>query len=200
MKKHYIVGMTGPTGAGKSSLSSAFEKAGFFTIDCDKAARIVTKPNGAAIPGLCREFGEDILKSDGTLDRARLAERAFATPAATARLNKITLPLIILEIKKLIENCDKKNILLDAPTLFESGADKFCDTILAVLADVSLRKERIMQRDKLSEQAAQRRINAGKTDKFYLENCRHILYNNGDEAKLLAEVDALIQKIIKESC
>lgn len=199
MHNRIIVGLTGPSGAGKSSLAALARELGFFYIDADQVARIVTAPGGSALEPLCDAFGADILLPGGTLDRAKLASRAFATPDATARLNAITLPLIVEEINKIIEKSDAAHILLDGPTLFESGADAICDTVVAVLADRETRLARILARDGIDEDAALRRLNAGKPDDFYLQKCQHILYNNTDAAAFLADARRILNKILTES-
>lgn len=199
MQKRHIVGLTGPSGAGKSSLAVPALELGFFYIDADQVARIVTARGGAALPPLCEAFGTDILLPDGTLDRAALAARAFATPQATAQLNAITLPLIVAELERMIEKCELPDILLDAPTLFESGVDRLCDTVIGVLADREIRLQRIIARDGIDRSAAMLRLNAGKPDDFYLEKCQHILYNNNDAAAFLSDARQILNKILTES-
>ena len=199
MKKHYIIGLTGPTGSGKTTFSDLAQKRGIFCIDADKTARRATEPGQPALTGLSREFGEDIINPDGSLNRALTAERAFASKEATLRLNEITLPHIVREIDKEIESCGDKYILLDAPTLFESGADGICDVTVAVLAGRKLREARIKQRDGLNSKAAKLRLDAGKPDEFYFHRCRYVITNDGDLENFTCEIDRLLDKILEES-
>lgn len=185
-----IIGLTGPTGSGKSTFAEVSAEQGFAVIDCDKEARNATKKGSEGLHKLCLGFGSDILMSDGTLDRKKLAEKAFKTPADTERLNKTLLPVILKLIKERITKLKDEgleNILLDAPTLYESGADEFCDAVVAVLSDRDIRKKRILSRDGLSEEQAEIRLAASKQDSFYLERTSHILYNNGDKGDFITQ-------------
>ena len=172
-----IIGLTGPTGAGKSSASSVAEKLGFKIIDCDKLARVAVEKGTDGLKSLVVAFGEDILNTDGTLNRKALAQKAFAEKEKTELLNKTILPHIVKLVEK--ESVGDK-ILLDAPTLFESGIDSMCDSTVAVLCDTEIRLSRIMKRDGIDKESAMLRIGAGKTDEFYNQNADYIIYNNGD--------------------
>ena len=185
-----IIGLTGPTGAGKSSLSAVAARLGIKVIDCDRVARS-TSENKQMLNLLCAEFGEDIVKN-GVLDRKALAARAFSSPERTEKMNSIMLPFICENIEKQITG---ECVILYAPTLFESGLDKRCDKIIGVLADVQTRRARIVERDGLSESEASVRLSAAKTDEFFVSRCDYIIYNNGSEADLYAEAEALLRQI-----
>ena len=172
-----IIGLTGPTGAGKSSASSVAEQLGFKIIDCDKLARVAVEKGTDGLKSLVGAFGEDILNADGTLNRKTLAQKAFAEKEKTELLNKTILPHIVKLVEK--ESVGDK-ILLDAPTLFESGIDSMCDSTIAVLCDTEIRLSRIMKRDSIDKDSAMLRIGAGKTDEFYKQNADYIIYNNGE--------------------
>ena len=186
-----IIGLTGPTGAGKSTASKVAENLGFKVIDCDKVARIATEKESKGLKALVKVFGKAILLDDNTLNRKKLAELAFSSKENTELLNNTLLPIIVELIKKEIKG-DK--VLLDAPTLFESGLDSICDYTVAVLADETLRKMRIIKRDILTEAEALIRMNAGKPDEFYLSRTENIIYNNGDT--LDKEAQNLFKKLL----
>lgn len=188
-----IIGLTGPTGSGKSTVSKAAEKQGFFVIDCDEVSHRVTAEK-KALSALCKEFGNGILDENGTLDRKALAAVAFQDKYSTERLNKTVLPFITAEIERIIEKNPDKNILLDAPTLFESGMADKCDKVIAVIADKPVRLERIIRRDKISTFMALLRIGAGKPDSFYRERADIILENNGTEADLLTAAEPIFKE------
>ena len=181
MKK--IVGLTGPTGSGKSSLTAVCENLGYTVINCDLVAREAVVKGSNGLNALVKAFGEDILDNDGSLNRGALAKKSFSTKENTELLNKTLLPFIVNLITDKIENCDK--VVLDAPTLFESGIDKICTKTIAVLADKNTRLARIMSRDSIDEQSALLRINAGKTDDFYKANADVVLHNNGEKQNLI---------------
>lgn len=177
-----IIGLTGPTGSGKSTVSSEAERLGFSVIDCDKTAHCVTESDKEAIAALEKNFGGDIT-INGRIDRKILAKRAFASKEATETLNKTVLPFIKDEIMRRIERLKadgSEAVLLDAPTLYESGLDAICDAVIAVLACRETRKKRIMERDGIDASSAELRILAGKPDSYYTERTKHIIYNDGD--------------------
>lgn len=189
-----IIGLTGPTGAGKSSLKNAAENLGFKVIDCDKFARKAVEKGTEGLKALVNVFGEDILLSDGNLNRKALAKKAFSSAENTEILNKTLLPFIV---DLVMAECDSEYVLLDAPTLFESGLNAKCNATIAVLADKQTRLSRICERDSISKDEAILRINAGKTDDFYKENADYIIYNNGD-LELLNNNFLYILKTVEE--
>ena len=188
-----VIGLTGPTGAGKSSLRFIAEKKGFYVVDCDKIARIAVEKGSNGLNALIKVFGEDILLNDGSLNRKTLANKAFSSPQNTELLNKTIFPfikeLVFAEIEK------NRKVILDAPTLFESGINSICQKTIAVLADRDIRLLRIIGRDGISEEAALLRINAGKSDEFYKENADFVIYNNNDSEKFIAEFEDLLSSI-----
>lgn len=188
-----IIGLTGPTGSGKSSAAAIACEQGFTVVDCDKLARVAVEKGTDGLKALVSAFGEDILNHDETLNRKVLAQRAFATPEKTELLNKTLLPYIVKLVK--MEAIGEK-VLLDAPTLFESGIDSMCDTTVAVLSDTEIRLGRIMARDCLDKESALLRINAGKSDEFYINNAEHIIYNNGDTSRFFNEFNKIISRIM----
>ena len=179
-----IIGLTGQTGAGKSSVSKILLKKGLFVVDCDEVSREITKKGSQTNLELAAAFGEDIILENGELNRALLAKRAFSNPENTALLNSITHPKIIDLIKEKIESTDSRYIVLDAPTLFESGADKLCDKIICVIADKEIRIKRISERDSLSCEQINARISAQKEDEFYINRSDAVIYNNSDFVSL----------------
>ena len=187
-----VIGLTGPTGSGKSSASKIAENFGFQVIDCDKTAREATEKGTEGLKALVSVFGEDILLSDGNLNRKALANKAFKDKASTDLLNKTILPYIA---DLVVKQAAGQDTLLDAPTLFESGINKICDKTVAVLADRDIRLKRIITRDNLTLKEAEIRINAGKDEKFFKENADYVLYNNDDENAFLKRFSDIIKEI-----
>ena len=189
----FVLGLTGPTGAGKGVFSECAESLGFYVIDCDLKAREAVKKGMPALAALTKVFGKEILLESGELDRRKLAGIAFSGKEKTELLNKTVLPYIVETVKKEIKG---DFVLLDAPTLFESGANKICNTTVAVLAPKSIRKERILLRDKIDGVAADARISAGKPDEFYFENAEKVFINDGDVEKFKKQVKIYLIDII----
>lgn len=190
-----IIGLTGQTGAGKSTVSRFLEQKGVAVIDCDKVAREVTEKGSPLLSELAKAFGEDIILADGSLSRRELAIRAFETPQKTEVLNSITHPAILNAIKKKIAEYTNKVIVLDAPTLIESGAHMLCDKIVAVVADESVRKERILSRDNISQKEAEKRMSAQKDDSFYARYADALICNNGTETELMHRAEQVFNEI-----
>ena len=187
-----VIGLTGPTGSGKSSASRIAEDFGFQVIDCDKTAREATQKGTEGLKALVSVFGEEILLSDGNLNRKALAALAFKDKLSTDLLNKTILPYIA---DLVIKQAAGRNTLLDAPTLFESGINKICNKTVAVLADKDIRLKRIIARDNLTLKEAETRINAGKDEAFFKKNADYVLYNNGDENAFSERFSDILKEI-----
>ncbi len=170
-----IIGMTGSSGSGKSTVANALRENGIAVIDCDEISRDPKTYEGECLEKLCEAFGKDICES-GILNRKKLAKKAFSSKENTLKLNKITLPVIIERVnQKIKESIDNghTSIVLDAPTLFEAGADRLCTGIIAVTASEDLRLNRIIERDKISHEEALLRIKA--QDKDYTKMADYIV-------------------------
>ena len=172
MKRSLIIGVTGQTGAGKSTVCDAMRKNGAAVINADKVAREVMTAGSPCVSALAKAFGEDILDSQGAIIRPVLAERAFADRHSTDMLSSITHPFIISKTQEYIHEFLNKHydvIVFDAPQLFESGGDSLCDSIITVAAPENIRLQRIIQRDIIDEAAARLRIAAQQPPEFYTE-------------------------------
>lgn len=195
-----IIGLTGQTGAGKGTVASLLCDRGMSVIDCDKVARETTEKGSETLLKLTKVFSDEILNDDGTLNRSALASRAFSAPQNVRKLNSITHPAIIertIEKAKNLSEDGAKFILLDAPTLLESGAAELCDAIIAVVADEDTRLERIIKRDNLSLEAAKKRMSAQPKTEFYTDNADYTIYNNGDIASLSEQVARVFDDIMR---
>lgn len=176
--KLLVIGLTGQTGAGKSTLAGVLAEQGIPVIDGDVAAREITVAGSLVLQELAVAFGQDILCEDGSLNRRLLGSRAFATKANTKKLNAITHPAITANIEKKIKELQKNGaraVVIDAAVLLESGLAERCDIIAVVTAPIDIRLERIMRRDGLSEAEAMKRIKAQPTDNYYFEKADIIL-------------------------
>ncbi len=178
MKK--LVGVTGKTGAGKSTVSEYLREKGAYIIDGDILAREILEIDKTLLPKLCEAFGYDILNADGvTLNRRALAKKAFSSSENTTLLNSIMHPAINSEIRKQADKAFLKynTVIVDAAAIIESGFADECDIMLVVHAPEEIRKERIMKRDNLSEEDALIRMNAQMDDKFYLKKATYVISN-----------------------
>lgn len=175
-----IIGLTGLTGAGKSTVAQRLMAYGCYHIDADKVARNVINNNENVKNKLKARFGEDVVNSDGTINRPVLASRAFADEDSTNDLNSITHPAVTEEIQSIIKDMKEvgyRAVIIDAIALFESGEDALCDFTVAVVAPLDIRLERIMKRDNLTEEKALERINAQKDESFFTTKADFVLWN-----------------------
>lgn len=181
-EKRCIVGLTGQSGAGKTTVGKILSGLGCAVIDCDALTRDPEVYNVQCLMDLQNAFGNDIVLG-GELKRGLLAKRAFATPESRKKLNSITHPRILNRLWDLIhaeQEKGKRVIVLDAPTLFEAGLDRDCARILAVTAPEDLRLERILERDGISEAQALLRVSAQHTENFYTGRADYVVVNDGN--------------------
>jgi len=194
-----IIGLTGPTGAGKTTVCEAAMELDIAVINADAVSREVAFPGQPALNALSKYFGNSILQSDGSLNRKELARLAFSDKKKTEMLNRIFLPFIVDRISQHIlklESDGKTAVLLDAPTLYESGADKLCNAVIAILCPFEIRRERIIKRDDLSETDADMRMKAQKSDDFYIKRTNYIINNNGSVEQLFLKSTATLSDIL----
>ncbi len=179
--RRYIVGLTGMSGAGKTTACRVFAECGFAVIDCDIVARNVVMPGRPALAMITERFTPYILCPDGSLDRRKLGGIVFSDNTARLALNEIIYPFITFDILNYASSLSEERqlVLLDAPTLFESGADELCDTVVCVTADREFCIERIMQRDGITRAQAEDRLSSQHDASFYTERSRYSAVNCG---------------------
>ncbi len=193
-----VIGLTGPTGAGKSTVAAAFRKLGCAVIDADRVARDMVKDPGC-LAQLKEIFGADIVAQDGLLDRRKLAARAFSSPENTRKLNAVTHPAIIRECTRQIEAAaagDCRAVILDAPLLFESGTQDLCGATVAVITPDASRLKRIMARDGISEEDAARRMAAQHGNDYYRERADYTFDGSTPWPVFDETVAALLDRIM----
>ena len=170
-----IVGLTGGTGAGKTSALAALEDLGGTVLDCDAVYHQMLRTDPALREAITAAFGA-VFCPDGSLDRQKLGTLVFSDHAALDRLNAIVYEYLPPELLRRAQG--HTLVGLDAISLMESGLGRLCACTVAVLAPAEDRVRRIMARDGISEDYARLRISAQPSDAFYRERCSHILENN----------------------
>lgn len=170
-----IVGLTGGTGAGKTSALAALEDLGGTVLDCDAVYHQMLRTDPALREAITAAFGP-VFCPDGSLDRQKLGTLVFSDHAALDRLNAIVYEYLPPELLRRAQG--HTLVGLDAISLMESGLGRLCACTVAVLAPAEDRVRRIMARDSISEDYARLRISAQQPDAFYRERCSHILENN----------------------
>lgn len=170
-----IVGLTGGTGAGKTSALAALEDLGGTVLDCDAVYHQMLRTDPALREAITAAFGP-VFCPNGSLDRQKLGTLVFSDHAALDRLNAIVYEYLPPELLRRAQG--HTLVGLDAISLMESGLGRLCACTVAVLAPAEDRVRRIMARDSISEDYARLRISAQQPDVFYRERCSHILENN----------------------
>lgn len=193
-----ILGVTGGSGSGKSAFCRELKRLGAYVIDADVVARRVVEKGMPALMEITKEYGEEYLLPDGSLDRKKLGALVFSNPDKLKKLNEITHKYITEEINKELKSKEDGLFIIDAALLFESRLDKICDRTVCVLADRDVRAERITERDAIDKDAAYARIDAQQNDDFYRKNADDIIENNGAEAELIAKAQKYLTKLETE--
>lgn len=194
-----VVGLTGQTGAGKSTVSKVFSDNGFAIINADLISRKVVEKGTKCLEEIVDIFKDDILNSDGTLNRKALGNIVFTDKTKLEMLNTIIYPYITSEILKEIKHFSdsgQKLVLLDAPTLFESHSDDFCEIIISVLADEEIREERIINRDGLTRKQANDRMNSQLDAEYFASHSDYVIENN-DTLESLSSISKEVSDKIK---
>ena len=194
-----VVGLTGQTGAGKSTVSKIFAEHGFEVINADLVARKVVEVGQPCLAEIAELFGNQVINSDGTLDRRALGRIVFCNKTKLETLNSVIYPYITAEILRMIQQFSdegRKLILLDAPTLFESHSDDFCDIIISVLAEPEIRLKRITERDGISETDARNRMDSQLSAEFFISRSDYIIENNHSIGKVTEISREVAEKVI----
>jgi len=175
-----VIGITGPTGAGKTTALNELVRLGGCIFDADAVYHELLKTSDALRKELENRFG--VLTDDtGEFQRKKLGAIVFADPAALADLNAISHRYVVGTIKESLEK-EKMNhtrcAAIDAIALFESGLDKLCHATLAITAPPEIRVRRIMAREGITEEYARSRIAAQHDDAFFTSRCGYTLIND----------------------
>ena len=181
MQNKKVIGITGGSGAGKSHISAQLKKAGYLVIDADKVAHSCLEQAKCA-EEIRAEFGDGVIEN-GKPNRKRIGEIVFSEPTKLEKLGEITHKYILADIQKRIDEAEGDIVFVDGAVLIESGFE--CDFMIGVIADKKVRKERIINRDKITDEAAKKRILAQQEDSFYRQNCDFIIENNGGEIDIM---------------
>ena len=198
-----ILGLTGPSGAGKAIVGEAFMTHGVPVLDTDRVYHAWIDQPSPCTEALAAAFGNSVLAQNGSIDRKKLAAVVFADDEKReerlATLNRITHAFVLKSCDKWLamqEERGARAAVIDAPLLIEANLHLRCDAVIAVLAPASLRSARIQKRDGITKEAAEARIRAQKPDAFYREHADFVFVNDGDLSAVTPFVDAVTQSIL----
>ena len=194
-----VIGITGPSGAGKGELSRFLnEKYGFPVLDADVIYHSLVSSPSDCVTEIKNEFGASVVREDGSLDRKALSEFVFGenNRDRLSLLNIITHKHVIAEIDSSLQRFkgSEKACIIDAPLLVEAGLCSKCDLTVSVIASKETRAERISKRDGIDHASALKRINSQKEDEYYMLHTSHVIVNDGDISLLQNAADKIMRE------
>lgn len=192
-----VIGLTGGIGAGKSTVSDLLRQKGMYVIDADRIAHEITEPGSPVLTQISQTFGDAVIRPDGSLDRKGLAALVFSDPEQKRQLEAITTAQVIRIIRQRLEQLadegKERLVFVDAPLLFETGADALTDQVWLVDADLELRIARTMERDGADREEILRRIANQMPDDEKRARSHEIIDNSKGKDALYQRVEGLLK-------
>jgi len=192
MTQNSVIGITGITGSGTSTVSAILAERGGYIISADKLAREVIQKGQPAYDEVVRVFGSSVIADSNRnqeIDRKALGAMVFGNPEKLALLESIIHPAVISRVKDELSHNDAPFVVIDAPLLIESGLHKLCNSVWLVTARDDVRLARIMSRDGISIETARQRLNSRAGDDILRPYANVIIENNADIASLRVLVE-----------
>jgi len=190
-----LIGITGNTGSGKTTVCKILKDMGFYTIDCDVISHAVLSPGESAYTKVIGAFGTEIVADNGEIDRRKLGSVVFSDHDKRTLLESIVHPAVIDRALDEAAMADSKYIVIDAVLLVESGLHHRCDAVWLVTADEKERLARIINRDNLNQEAAQARMRNQRDTAQIAKLASEIITNDGDLDILQWQVKTAVQKL-----
>ena len=173
-----IIGITGNSGTGKSEISKLLaEKIDAKIINADEVVKELSEKGNEYYEKIVKLFGSSILNNN-KLNKPQMAKIIYNNKEKREKLNKLTYKYVVEEIKKRAKNSEYKNLIIDAPLLFESGLNKICNITIGVIANIDNKIQRICKRDNIDEETALARLKIQQEDRFYIQKSDYIIKNN----------------------
>ncbi len=194
-----ILGITGGSGCGKSTVSQFFCELGAETIDADIVYHDLLNNSQALMRELKKRFPEAVTQ-DSRINRRLLADIVFSDRVALSDLNSIAHKFVLEDIEQKVSEFYRRNVqylCIDAIALFESGLSSMCDVTIGVVSPREARISRITARDGIDSMSACARINAQPDDSFYIDKCDYVIKNDGVLENTKAEVNNIFSLITK---
>jgi dephospho-CoA kinase len=193
------VGLTGSIAVGKSHVLGIFRELGCHTINADQIAREVVTPDSEGLKLVVENFGQEVLKADGSLDRQKLGAIVFADEEKRRQLNSILHPLIIaaqdVQIRQIEESDPKGIVIIDAALMIESGGYRRMDKLIVVYCEPEIQFQRLMERDGLSRETAEARIAAQMPQDEKKTFADLLINTSGDHGQTRAQVEEVYREL-----
>lgn len=195
-----VIGITGPTGSGKTTFLSCVRQRGGLVLDLDQVYHALLETDQNLLAALDSRFPGVV--RDGVLDRKALGTIVFADPQALKDLNDITARFVPRETVRRLRAAEREGCALaaiDAINLLEGDLPDRCRCTVAVIAPPEIRVRRLMERDRISEEYARLRISAQPPGEYYAGRCDFTLINDGSRERFQQQCQALLDRILAES-
>ena len=192
-----IVGITGSSGSGKSTLCEILESSyNVKVLNADKIARRLSRKGTSYLIDIIKVFGKDIVDEEGELKRSKLAQIIYSDSKKREELNTYTFKYVKEDIIKQISKIQEgTTIVIDAPLLFEAELDKMCDKVIGIIAPREIQIERVVARDDIDYEDAEKRLAAQANDEFFIKKCDYIVKNDNGFSKIEEQINDICNKI-----
>ena len=196
------VGLTGGIGCGKSHILREFHKLGVYTIDADEIAHEVILPDQSAYEQILETFGPEILASDRTIDRKKLGEKVFSDEKAREKLNRIVHPLVLEEVARRVSKFEEREdptspiIMVDAALMVETGSYRKYDSVVVVYCPPQVQLQRVIARDRLSEEEALQRIESQMPLLEKIKYADYIIESSGKLSETKEQVKPIFTELV----
>lgn len=196
-----IIGLTGGIGAGKSTVSDYLRNKGYVILDADQIAHEITEKGSPVLKKIAETFGAEMIMDDGNLDRKKLASVVFSNQEKKEQLEEITTKRVVEIIGERLDELRQHGnydiIFVDAPLLFESGADKLTELVWMVTADDEVRIARVMERDHASREEVVRRIANQMDNHEKIRRAQEVIDNSQGKEELYQQIEELLKKYVE---
>lgn len=194
MKK---VALTGGIATGKSYVANKLREAGVPMVDADVLSREVVSPGSPALNAIRKRFGPDAVRRDGTMDRVRVAQIVFKDKRARLDLEAIIHPAVVKAVNAFFDELPKRTpfAVADIPLLFETGREKDFNAVIVVACPREMQLQRVMERNKLSREDAERRVNAQLPIEKKIDKATYVIKTDGTFEQTDAQVAAVLAQL-----
>lgn len=195
-----LIGLTGGIASGKSLVTSELRRLGAQVLDADEIYHDLLESSSDLQDALRQEFGPEIFGADGRVDRKKLGAIVFSDREKLAALNRVTHPMVIDEMWDRVDECMIEGlgdglVFLSVPLLFEARMDEMVDETLVVYAPPEVQKERLVKRDRIGEDDAQKRLDAQWPTERKRDRAGFVIDNAGSVEATVAQVKAVLERL-----
>lgn len=195
-----VVGLVGPAGSGKSTVARCLAETGARVLDADRMGHEVTDGDAGVRAALAAEYGADVYRADGTLDRKRVGAKVFGDPAALTRLNLLVHPRILERLRSGIAAAIREGftgaVIVDAALMLDWGFERECDAVVAVVAPPALQLARLMAARGWSEAEARQRLERARSNEAFASLADEVIVNDGSEPEAASAARAVLARLL----